>query len=58
MTGAGLVMRRNTGCICNEMSGISLGLGGRRDGFGTEHGTSHNMGLGNIGRQEDIYDMG
>ena len=41
-TGAGHVMRRDTGHVHDEMSGISPGLGRRRDGFRTKHGMSHN----------------
>ena len=36
------MMQCNVGCVCDETSGVGLGLSGRRDGFGTEHGTSHN----------------
>ena len=36
------MMRRDAGCIHNEMSGVGPGLSGHRDGFRTEHGTSHN----------------
>ena len=38
--------QHNVGCIRDEMSGIGLGLSRRRDGFGTEHGTSHNSTTG------------
>ena len=34
--------RHDAGRICDETSGVSLGLSGRRDGFGTKHGMSHN----------------
>ena len=40
--GVGHVMRCDVGCVGNETSGVGLGLSGRRDGFGTEPGTSHN----------------
>ena len=36
------VTQHDAGHVRNEMSGVSLGLSGRRDGFGTEHGMSHN----------------
>ena len=36
------MMRRDTGCVSDETSGVGLGLSGRRDGFGTEPGMSHN----------------
>ena len=36
------MMRRDAERICDETSGVSPGLSGRRDGFGTKHGTSHN----------------
>ena len=38
--------RCNMGCIGDETSGIGLGLSRRRDGVGTEHGTSHNSTTG------------
>ena len=40
--GVGHVTRCNTGCVGNETSGVSPGLSGRRDRFGTEPGMSHN----------------
>ena len=40
-------MRHDAGCVCDETLGIDPGLGGHRDGFGTEHGTSHNIQSGN-----------
>ena len=42
MMGVGHVMQCNTGCVCDEMSGIGPGLGRLRDRSGTEDGTSHN----------------
>ena len=36
------MMQHNVGHVCNEMSGVGLGLSGWRDRFRTEHGTSHN----------------
>ena len=36
------MMQCDTWRVCDETSGVSPGLSGRRDGFGTEHGTSHN----------------
>ena len=43
--GAGHVMQCDMGRIHDETLGIGLGLGGHWDGFGTEHGTSHNRHL-------------
>ena len=42
VTGVGHVMRHDAGCVCDEMSGVGLGLSGRRDRFGTKPGMSHN----------------
>ena len=42
MMGVGHVMRHDTGRVGDETSGAGLGLSGRRDGFGTKPGTSHN----------------
>ena len=36
------MMQHNVGYVRDEMSGVGLGLGGHRDGFRTEGGTSHN----------------
>ena len=36
------MMQHDAGRVCDETSGIGLGLSGHRDGFGTGHGTSHN----------------
>ena len=36
------MMQHDTGRVCNEMLRVGPGLSGRRDGFGTEHGMSHN----------------
>ena len=36
------MMRCDAGHVRNETSGVSPGLSGHRDGFGTKHGTSHN----------------
>ena len=40
--GVGHVTRCNVGRVGNETSGVSPGLSGRRDRFGTEPGMSHN----------------
>ena len=42
MAGVGHMMRHDAWCICDETSVVSLGLGGLRDGSGTEGRTSHN----------------
>ena len=40
--GVGHVTRCNVGRVGNETSGVGPGLSGRKDGFGTEPGMSHN----------------
>ena len=42
----GHVMRHDVGRIRDGMSGVGLGLGGRRDGFGTKRRMSHNSLIG------------
>ena len=42
VTGVGHVMRHDVSHVCDETSGVGPGLGGCRDGFGTERRTSHN----------------
>ena len=48
--GVGHVMQHDAGHVCDETPGVSPGLGGHRDGFGTEYRTSHNRYL-NIERE-------
>ena len=40
--GVGHMMQRDVGHVCDETSGVGLGLSEHRDGFGTKHGMSHN----------------
>ena len=42
MRGMSMMKHWGLGHVRNEMSGVGLGLSGHRDGFGTEHGMSHN----------------